>query len=112
MHRLTRKEMTVAAGLLLAATGALAQSAPPQEVESLLRQGAAAMQAGKTDEALKEIDVALNELPGEVECYIPLVRELTRSGRQKEADELFQRGLRFDRVFGYNISQDGMTPFC
>jgi Tfp pilus assembly protein PilF len=54
----------------------------------------ALLSAGKTDEALKEIQVALNALPGEVEFFIPLVRELAGRGRVKEADELFQHGLK------------------
>jgi tetratricopeptide (TPR) repeat protein len=51
--------------------------------------------AGKSDEALKEIQAALTALPGEVEFFIHLVPELARSGRQKEAEELFQRGWKF-----------------
>jgi len=55
----------------------------------------ALLAAGKTEEALKEIQAALSELPGEVDVFTQFVPELTRRARPKEAEELYQRGLKF-----------------
>jgi Flp pilus assembly protein TadD len=69
----------------------------------------ALLAAGKTDEALQEIQVALSELPGEVEFFIQFVPELVRHGRHNEADGLFQRGLKFYEKFCAEYPQSGVA---
>jgi tetratricopeptide (TPR) repeat protein len=47
--------------------------------------------AGKTDEALREASLCLEILPGEVDIPIALLPGLTKAGRVKDANVLFER---------------------
>src|SRR5262249_46204765 len=51
----------------------------------------ALLAAGKTDEALAEARTGLSILPGNVELAIGFVPDLDRSGRKKEADEIYSQ---------------------
>ncbi|MGC2638530.1 MAG: tetratricopeptide repeat protein [Acidobacteriaceae bacterium] len=96
MHRLTRIEMMMAAGLLLAATVTLAQSALPPEVDSLMRQGAAAMQAGRVDEAeasyRKVNETAPTFAPGWLDMGLAQLKE----GKLEDAAASIRRALVLD----------------
>jgi tetratricopeptide (TPR) repeat protein len=61
----------------------------PAQIHQLRASGLLA--AGKLDEALKQIDLALTASPGHVDLPIALVPELERRGHKKEATALFER---------------------
>ena len=86
----------MAAGLLLAATGMPAQSAPPQGVESLLRQGAAAMQAGRADEAEASYRKATEEAPTFAPGWLDLGLAQLRGGKLTAAIDSMRHALQLD----------------
>lgn len=96
MHQTTRKPIIAAAGLLLAATGILAQSAPPPEVDSLMRQGAAAMQAGRAGEAETAYRKVTNEAPDFAPGWLDLGLAQLRSGNLPPAIESIRHSLQLD----------------
>jgi tetratricopeptide (TPR) repeat protein len=51
------------------------------------------LDAGRADEARKEVDVCHALLPGSVELSVQLVPELEKHGRSRDADDLFARTL-------------------
>lgn len=61
----------------------------PAQVHQLRAQGLLA--AGKLNEALKQVELALAASPGNVNLPIALVPELERRGHKKEATDLFNR---------------------
>lgn len=91
-----RKEMMMAAGLLVAATGTLAQSAPPPEVDSLMRQGAAAMQAGRAGEAEASYSRVTEEAPTFAPGWLDLGLAQLRGGHLTPAIESMRHALQLD----------------
>ncbi len=61
----------------------------PAQIHQLRASGLLA--AGRLDEALKQIDLALTDAPGAGDLPILLVPELERLGHKKEAMDLFNR---------------------
>jgi predicted Zn-dependent protease len=61
-------------------------------------RAAALLKAGKTKEALEEARLCMEMLPGNVEVPILLVPELEKRGMKKEADDLFERSLKFNEA--------------
>jgi tetratricopeptide (TPR) repeat protein len=47
------------------------------------------LEEGKVDEALREIGICVDDLPGDVDAPILFVPALEKRGRKREADELF-----------------------
>ncbi|MHB1423720.1 MAG: tetratricopeptide repeat protein [Gemmataceae bacterium] len=61
----------------------------PAQIHQL--RASALLAAGKLDEALKQVELALTDSPGYVDLPIALVPELERRGHKKEATDLFNR---------------------
>jgi tetratricopeptide (TPR) repeat protein len=60
-------------------------------------RAAGLLQAGRTDEALREIDSCLFAMPADITLPIDLVPALQKARRHKEADDLFNRVLALNR---------------
>ena len=54
-------------------------------------RGGALLARGKVEEALKEEQLCLASVPGDIESTINLVPDLDKLGRKKEADELYRK---------------------
>ena len=80
----------------------VAYLAVPQQVHRNRARGL--LRAGKAEEALREVRLALAYLPGDVDLAIELVPELEAAGRRKEADELFQE------VYSLNVKRCAEFP--
>jgi Flp pilus assembly protein TadD len=96
MDRLTYKELLAIPLLLLSSATTLAQAAPPQEVGSLLRQGAEAMRAGHAGEAeasyKKATEAAPNYAPGWLDMGLAQLKE----GKLEDATGAIRHALALD----------------
>jgi tetratricopeptide (TPR) repeat protein len=96
MHRLTRKDFLVIAIVLLFSAGAPGQSAPPQEVGSLLRQGAEAMRAGNAAEAEANYKRATETAPNFAPGWLDLGLAQLKEGKLVEATGSIRHALTLD----------------
>ena len=96
MHRLTRKELLLTAVLLFLPAGTLGQSAPPQEVGSLLRQGAEAMRAGNAAEAEAHYKQATVAAPDFAPGWLDLGLAQLKEGKLVDATGSIRHALTLD----------------
>ncbi len=96
MHRLTRNEFLVTAVLLSLSAATLGQSAPPQEVGSLLRQGAEAMRTGNAAEAETSYKQATAVAPSFAPAWLDLGLAQLKEGKLVDATGSIRRALTLD----------------
>lgn len=96
MHRWTRKEIVVAATLLLSSAAALGQSGPAPEVASLLRQGGEAMQAGNAAAAETSYREATQAAPDFAPGWLDLGLAQLKEGKLVDATGSIRHALSLD----------------
>ncbi|HEX3987205.1 MAG TPA: tetratricopeptide repeat protein [Acidobacteriaceae bacterium] len=96
MDRLTYKELLAIPVLLLLSTVTFGQSAPPQEVGSLLQQGAVAMRAGNAAEAEASYKKATETAPNFAPGWLDLGLAQLKEGKLEDATGSIRHALTLD----------------
>ena len=96
MHRFTPKKLLVTNLLLSLSVGAAAQSAPPPEADSLLRQGAQAMRAGNASAAEASYKQATAAAPNFAPGWLDLGLAQLKEGKLEDATGSIQHALSID----------------